>query len=253
MVNSRAVRRKRKRVSLFYVIYFTLILVFFACLFFALIVVKQKLISYESSRPYKYMERVIAEKFVPGGAEELLELAHYEASPFDERSDAVALVEEYLSAGVDYYEVTSGNDTDLKWALTSEGLKFAVITMTPSGEVDESGYPVYVLSSVEMMIGGTHAVNIASPGDSTVYLNGIQLTDAYVTETETLERDIRGQGTARHADGHGDRQVRRPGRRYHSFGRRHLLRRSLHLRSGHRRGERPRARGGRGLRRLYAG
>ena len=189
MDKSSAERRKRRRVPVFYIIYFTLIVLFLAALFYALIIVKDRLASYEASRPYHYIEKVMAEKFVPGRGEELLELSHYETSPFDKRSDAVSLVEGYLNAGVDYYEITSRNEYELKWAVASGDLKFATVTMTPSGKTDDAGYEVYELSSLEIMIGGTRAVNISAPGDSAVFLNGIRLDESYITGSETLERD----------------------------------------------------------------
>ncbi len=180
---------RSRRGSVFYLFYFAFLILFFVALFFALELVKSKLAAYEESRPYNYADRVMSEYFGKGDAEGLVERSGYGVSPFEKREDVVALVEGFLDAGAECYSVSSGDRTTLRYAVRSGELKFAEFTLKTTGEVDRGGYDVWGLDSIELMIGGTNAINISSPLGGKVFVNGVELTDEYEVSREVYERD----------------------------------------------------------------
>ncbi len=186
-----AKRRGKKKVSYFYLFYFALVVLFLAALFFFLETVRTKLADYEASRPYNYINKIMDDCFKPGDAEKIIEASGYETGLFDRKEDVVSLVEDFLSQGTEYYSISTLNEGELKYAVRSGDLKFAEVTMAPNGEHDGAGYDVYGLTSMKLLIGGTYAVNISSPGDGKVFLNGIPIPDEYIVDRVEYENDPR--------------------------------------------------------------
>ena len=178
-----------RRGSLFYLFYFSLIILFFVALFFALETVKSKLSDYEASRPYNYINKIMTEWFEPGDAEKIIEKSGYGINPFEKREDVVSLVEGFLEEGAEYYPITSADKNVLRYAVKAGDLKFAEIDMALTGERDSAGYGVWDLSKIDLMIAGTSAVNIASPLGGKVFVNGVELTDEYVVSREEYPGD----------------------------------------------------------------
>lgn len=180
---------KKRHVPYFYIIYFALIVLFFVALFITIGVIKGKLADYEASRPYNYVDKVMSEYFEPGDAEALVKLSGYEENPYEDRGEVVSLVESFLQKGAEYYSIASSDEKLLKFAVRAGDLKFAELTMAPTGEHDGAGYDKYDVSSVNLMIAGSEVVNIKAPESAKVFLNGKELTDDYITDTIPAERD----------------------------------------------------------------
>lgn len=178
----------RRRVSIFYIIYFSLIILFAVALFFAIRVIRQKLADYEASRPYHVVDSVMEEYFKPGDAEKLIEVSGYVETPYEADADVVSLVEGFLSDGVENYQIAS-NGGEQKYAVSSKELKFAAFTIAPSGSKDDAGYDIYELKNIELMIGGSRAVSITAPNTTRVFLNGKELTGDYVVDSVESQRD----------------------------------------------------------------
>lgn len=183
-------KSRNRRFPVFYTIYFSLIIVFFIALFFVLKTVKIKLAEYEASRPYHVVDAVMEEYFRPGCAEKLISASGYEQSPFEDRSVVVDAVEKFLSDGAESYAVTNAGE-ELKYSVSSGELKFASFVLAPSGEKDEADYDIYELKDIELLLAGSRAVSIEAPGDASVYLNGILLTENEITDRQELEKDSR--------------------------------------------------------------
>lgn len=182
--------KKRNRPSTFWVVYVALIVIYLIALFIVLGVIKNKLTGYEASRPYNYMDRIMTEYFAPGKAEALLDASGYEANAYETKESVVPAVEGYLSAGTEYYPVVSSVDEEVKYAVKSGELKIATVTLAPTGEHDSADYDVYGMKSVELLIGGTGAVNVRAPSDDTVYLNGVALGADLIVDREETEKDL---------------------------------------------------------------
>ena len=188
-MGEKAKKKNGKRtIPIFYIVYFTLIIVFLIALFFALKAIKIKLAEYEASRPYHVADAVMEEYFKPGDAEKLMEASGYVANEYEDASVPVGVVEGFLAGDPQYYAVASSSD-EQKYAVSSGELKFATFTIAPSGERDAADYDIWKLRSVELLIAGGESVRITAPGDAVVYLNGRQMTDAEKVETVTHERD----------------------------------------------------------------
>ena len=181
-------KKVRKTIPVFYIIYFSLVIIFLIALFFALKAVKIKLAEYEDSRPYHVADAVMEDYFKPGDAEKLMTAAGYEENVYEDRSVAVDLVEGFLEGEPNYYEVV-GNAAEQKYAVSSGELKFATFTIAPSGERDAADYDIWELKSIELLIAGGESVRITAPGDAKVCVNGREMTSSEMVETVTLERD----------------------------------------------------------------
>jgi|GEM_PF-385975 len=179
---------KKRKFSVFYIVYFALVILFLVGLFFLLFYINGRLADYEASRPYHTVDRVMEEYFSPGKAELLIKTSGYEPNPYEEETDVDSLVEGFLKDGAECYPVAS-TGYEQKYAVASGELKFATFTVAPNGEHDSAGYDVYELKDIELLIGGSRAVSITAPNSTTVFLGGRALTPDYIVETEALERD----------------------------------------------------------------
>jgi len=182
-------KARARRGSVFYLFYFAFLILFFVALFFALEVVKGKLADYEASRPYNYIDRIMAENFGKGDAERLLDVSGYKVNPFERREDVAALVEGFLDEGAEYYSIASSDKSVLRYAVKSGDLKFAEVTMKAAGKKDSAGYDVWELDRIDLMIGGSSAVNVSAPLGSHVFVNGTELTEEYEVSREEYEKD----------------------------------------------------------------
>ena len=181
-------KKVRKTIPVFYIIYFSLVIIFLIALFFALKAVKIKLAEYEDSRPYHVADAVMEDYFKPGDAEKLMRAAGYAENVYEDRSVAEGVVEGFLEGDPQYYEVVSSSD-EKKYAVSSGELKFANFTIVPSGERDAADYDIWRLDSIELLIAGGESVRITAPGDAKVLVNGREMALSDAVETVTLERD----------------------------------------------------------------
>ena len=185
-----AVKKKKtkKTIPVFYIVYFTLVIVFLTALFFVLKAVKIKLANYEASRPYHVADAVMEDYFKPGDAEKLMRTAGFAENEYEDGSVATGVVEDFLNSDPQYYAIISSAD-EQKYAVSSGELKFATFTIAPSGERDEAGYDIWKLQNIELLIAGGESICITAPGDAKVFVNGREMTDKETVNVVTLERD----------------------------------------------------------------
>ncbi len=166
---------KKRRVSVFYVIYFTLVILFVAALFFGLSMLKTYLAGYENSRPVHTMEKVAEEYFLAEDKTALLEKSGFEPSKYSTKEDVLSYLDGIINEEDLKYFTTGGNDKELFYSVVSNELKVATVTLTLADFPDEEGFPVYSLGGIELTIGGSGGVSIEAPLGYTVSVNGVPL------------------------------------------------------------------------------
>lgn len=169
-----------KRVSVFYIIYFTLIILFVAGLFASLLFLKDYLKDFEASRPIHTVEAVVEEYFLSEDKYGLLEESGYEIPEFSSESAVLEYLDSVIAEDdLQYYSI-GGDDKNLIYSVVSNNLRIATVTIELLDAPNESGFPVYELSDISLTIGGSAGVSIKAPVGYTVYINGHELTEEYV-------------------------------------------------------------------------
>ncbi len=98
--NNAKKKKGRRTIPVFYIIYFSLVIIFLIALFFALKAVKIKLAQYEDSRPYHVADAVMEDYFKPGDAEKLIRASGYVENEYEDGSVPVGVVEGFLEGDV---------------------------------------------------------------------------------------------------------------------------------------------------------
>lgn len=172
--------KKTKRISVFYIVYFALIILFVAGLFLGLSYLKQYLKGFEDSRPIHAVEKIVDEYFTVSDKEALLERSEYEIPEFSSKTDVVEYLEGVIDENdIQFYNV-GGDDKYLIYSVISGNLKVANVTIELLDAPNEDGFPVYELSDISLTIGGSAGVSIKAPMGYTVFINGHEITDEYL-------------------------------------------------------------------------
>ncbi len=180
---------KKRSVSIFYIVYFTLIVLFLAGLFYGLAVFKEYLAGYENSRPIHTMEQVVDDYFLTEDKAPLLERSGFEISEYCTKEAVVTYLGEVIDEENFQYFNNGGNDKELFYSVVSNELKIANVTLSLSDEPDAEGFPVYTLGGIELTIGGSGGLSIEAPAGYSVLVNGQPLGEELVSgeavETES--------------------------------------------------------------------
>lgn len=167
--------REKRTVSVFYIVYFALIVLFLAALFAGLQLVKDYLGGYEASLPIRTMEAVAEEYFLADDKTELLLKSGFEVPRYSSVNDVIAYLDTVIDSEDLHYYSVGGDERYLTYSVVSGQLKVATVTLELSDTPDGDGFPVYSLSDIELTIGGSSGVSIQAPVGYTVYVNGYEL------------------------------------------------------------------------------
>ncbi|MBE6562340.1 MAG: hypothetical protein E7660_01240 [Ruminococcaceae bacterium] len=177
---------KKRRVSVFYIIYFALIALFLVGLFFGLSAFRDYLAGYESSRPVHTMEKVAEEYFLAEDKVPLLEISGYEVSKYCTKDAVISYLETAIDKETFQFFNTGGNDKEIFYSVVSKELKIANVTLVLSDEPDAEGFPVYSLGDIELTIGGSGGLSIEAPLGYSVFVNGEPLGEDLLSGEPTL-------------------------------------------------------------------
>lgn len=172
--------KQSKKISVFYIIYFSLIILFVVALFAGLHFLRDYLKGYEDSRPVHVIEAALEEYFLTDDKKKLLEFSEYEIPEFSSESDVLEYLDTAIAdEDIQYYGI-GGDDVSLDYSVVSNGLRIATVTIGLLNEPNDDGFPVYELTDITLSIGGSAGVSIKAPVGYTVYINGHELTSEYV-------------------------------------------------------------------------
>ena len=174
--------KKQKKFPVFYAVYFTLIVIFFITLAIALHIVRIYLADYESTQPQHEAQRVFDTYYATGDYSALIEASFISVSPLETKDSALNYLRQVTKdKSITYTRITTGLDSDIKYIVKADDLKFSSFTLTESNKKSEKGFTMYIPSSFEVYIAGTESVKVTAPLSYTVYINGVPLDETYLT------------------------------------------------------------------------
>lgn len=187
---------KRKigvHISVFYLCLIVGVALALIAMVFGLAYLRGVLADYEAVQPQYEAERIFDRYFRVPDYAELVGMSEMPGnlSPFETKDSlADAFDALYGGAEMSYAQTTGSLDGSLRYLVKAGGKKIAVFTLAPgAGEKSQYGFDRYALSVVELYIRPTERVTVSVPEGSTVYLNGMAVSEDYCTargiETES--------------------------------------------------------------------
>lgn len=174
--------KSTKRFPLFYCIYFLCIALFLTALYVSLGVVREYLADYESAQPQYEAQRVFDKYYSAGSYTGLLEICDANYSEFEKADAVISYLNDYTKdKEITYNSISSGLDSDIKYIVKADGVKFSSFTLTTSDITTPKGVPLYTLKEAELYTTGNESVRITAPKGYTVLLNGVPVSDVYRT------------------------------------------------------------------------
>ena len=184
--------KKNSRIPVFYIVYFVCILVFLLGVHMALRVVSTYLADYESAQPQHEAQRVFDAYYADGKYGKLAEFAEAEVSPLETTAQLIRYLEEYTDGKtLSFSSITTGLDDTCKYIVKADDIKFSSFTLVKSGEKTPKGFDLYEPASFELFCKPSETVSITAPRGYSVYVNGIQLGESYLSGQETEDISCR--------------------------------------------------------------
>ncbi len=181
--------KKRKRLPIFYAVYFICVVLAVTAIHIALGVVETYLQDYESARPQYEAERVFAEYYDSGDFYKLVDKCDVSLPPY-ETTDALC---RYLSAftegkTVTFSAITTGLDTSVRYIVKADDIKFSAFTLQESEKTTEKGFTLYEVTDFELYCSPNESVFVTAPRGYTVLVNGVALDASSLSGVETKDR-----------------------------------------------------------------
>lgn len=178
----------KKRLPVFYIIYFSLIAIFLIALFIGLRVVRTYLADYETALPQYEAERIFETYYAAGDYSALLEQTEVSISSLETKEDLLAWLRT-CTAGktITYSSITTGLDGTIKYIVKADDVKFSAFTLRESGKTSEKGFTLYEADTFTLYCAGNESVTVTAPAGYSVYVNDVLLDDTYRTGTETRD------------------------------------------------------------------
>ena len=175
--------RKRRRLPVFYIVYFAIIALFIAVLINGTGFLEKILAEYESALPEHTADEVFREYFAEPDIAELIEMSSAEYALFETHDRVI----EYLDGQIEGKEMTfapSGireNGGVLRYNVFCAGARFAVFSIEQGGETTEHGFPIYRLGEVGLTFSfPDNGYGFSIPEGYTLYANGTKVSERYI-------------------------------------------------------------------------
>ncbi len=167
-------KKKKKRLKLFYPIYWTLIIAALAAIFVLCRNITTQLEDYEASQP-KYAAEEVAKMFL----ERDFERVYSFQNPADFAGEDAATYAAYMTAFTEGQELTwgesySSSEDEMVYAIRMDGKRLFEFSMIKGEPVN--GHDTWKLNEVRTMGVSTTTHTVTAPFDSTVYVGGRELT-----------------------------------------------------------------------------
>ncbi len=175
--------------NVFWRVYAIVLAAFCVLLLAAILVTQSALADYESARPNYVAERVFEEYFEEEDSAALLEKADFSLSEVEDAEDFARFWKEQTQGDVTFVRVSADNGGEsVRYNVRSGDKTFAAFELALSQEKTTWGNPLYELSKIELGIGAKHKARVSAPSGSTVFVNGVKLSEKYVVSAdETTE------------------------------------------------------------------
>ena len=183
--------RNGKRISWFYLIYFSMIIIAFVAIMIGRGIIRNRLAEYESAQPKYVAAAVFASYFDPLDYDKLLADAEYDAAGVASEFLKEYLASEIGEATLTYAAGSSNDPSELKYIVKAGSKQLAAIALNVSDETTEHGYETYDFSRVELYLNmeayldemSKFSITIEAPSFYTVEVDGEPLAEEFVTST----------------------------------------------------------------------
>ena len=177
--------KKRRRLSVFYTVYFALILLFVIALIIGSFILHDVLAEYESVQPEYTAEEIFREHFAEPDIASLIEMSSTEYALFE----PAGRVAEYLSEQIEGKEITYSpssikeSDGILAYNVFCGGARFAVFSIEQGEETSGYGFPIYRLREVGLTFSlPENGYGYVIPEGYTLYANGIEVGSRFISD-----------------------------------------------------------------------
>ena len=187
-------RRKPKKKSVFYKIYWAVTILLFIGICCLMIPLRSWLVRYEASQPEYMCRQVFQDLFADPDWAVLYSLADVDDTPYENRDTYVAYMEQKVgTAELTCTETSAGLSGDHKYLIKLGDEKLASFTLT--GSTNSDNITEWALGVVEVFFDRTQSVTVNKLPGQTVYINGTALDDSHtVRYTATTAEDYLPEG-----------------------------------------------------------
>ena len=184
--------------TIFYTLWFLLIIGFFGAMHFALGFVEDWLVKYEASQPTTISQAVFEKHFQNPDWADIYDRAGIESTQFEDKDDFVAYMEEkYADVTFTYMETSAGLSGGHKYNLKNGDETIGYFTLTDKNAKDPSDAPAqtpgdlaeeltqlpdWVLDKVSVSFTRNESVTIQKIDGHTAYVNGVAVGDDFTTQ-----------------------------------------------------------------------
>lgn len=174
---------KKKKMKLFYKIYFSAIIVFAVIIFISAIALNVFLTDYNKGIHETVSAEFFENNFVNVNAENLISLSNIKISEYETRDDMKAYLETLLKeSNLSYTSISTGTDsTEKKYIVKSDAYKIASFTLLPDSKDD------YYVNSLVFYLPDTYKKEYTILSGSTLFINGFEVKDTYISEKKPHE------------------------------------------------------------------
>lgn len=170
----------KKRLPLFYKIYFSLLVVFAIALAVGCVLLNNFIKDYNEGISETVSQRFFEENFINLDTEELISLSGIKPCEFETDEDLRNFINNSINPEfLSYTSVSNvGNDDVKKYIVKSGDYKIATFTLA-SDENDD-----YHLDTLELHLPAKYSKTVKILNSSTLYVNGVEVSDTHIINTE---------------------------------------------------------------------
>ncbi len=177
-----AAKKRRKRIKIFYPIYFILLIAAVAAVFVICGNISESLAAYEASLP-KYVAEDVAQMFLDRDFARVY--AYQDPAEFagEDAATYAAYMEKFTEGNeLTWGESYSSSEDEMVYAVRMNGKRLFEFTLSKSGMPDAQGNDQWQLTDVKTMGVTTATHTVTAPAASTVYVGGNALGASHIIE-----------------------------------------------------------------------
>lgn len=171
----------KKRFSIFYTIYFSLIVIFIIALIITCSKLSSFISQYNEGIPETVSERFFDTTFKELDTDKIIEMSGISVGEFESDEDLRNFITSNFSGELSYTSISSSEGDDIKYIVKNNGYKLSTFTLSP----DENGDYHPKSLSLHLPMNVTKQYRIFS--GSTLTLNGTKVSDSYITNREPFK------------------------------------------------------------------
>lgn len=183
--------------TIFYTLYFMLILVFFIAIFGVLLWLRGWLVDYQASQPTVKSQQVFDQLFTDPDWDALYDASGIKDSPYEGKEAFVSYMENKVgNQPLTLLETSAGLSGNKKYMVTLGDEKVATFTLVDKNQQDAdnaiekiTALPDWQLGAVEVFFQREGTYRIEKVADHIVYINNVPLDDSFTIQKATTKAE----------------------------------------------------------------